>query len=99
MAARSTAPTINYSATYEYRFSPEWSATVAGSQEKQANGGSDFSPRLALLFSPDATQTFRMVYSEAVRTPDLYENDLNWNYVATQYHTRGFDSRSLCITA
>jgi len=74
---------------YEYRFSPQWSATVAGSEEKQADGGSDFSPRLALLFSPDSTQTFRLVYSEAIRTPDLYENDLNWNYLATNISPRG----------
>lgn len=70
-------------ANYEYRFSPMWSTTIAGSQEHQEYGGSDFSPRLALLFAPDKRQTFRLVYSEAVRTPDLYENNLNWNYTAS----------------
>ncbi|MDB6063533.1 MAG: hypothetical protein JWM78_3636 [Verrucomicrobiaceae bacterium] len=69
---------------FEYRFLPQWTATIAGSEEKQEHGGSDFSPRLALLFAPDKTQTFRLVYSEAIRTPDLYENNLNWNYTATK---------------
>lgn len=68
---------------FEYRFSPQWSTTIAGSEEKQEYSGSNFSPRLALLFSPDKSQTFRLVYSEAIRTPDLYENNLDWNYTAT----------------
>jgi iron complex outermembrane receptor protein len=68
---------------FEYRFSPMWSTTIAASQEKQEHGRSDLSPRFALLFAPDRTQTFRLVYSEAVRTPDLYENNLDWSYTAT----------------
>jgi iron complex outermembrane receptor protein len=71
-------------ANYEYRFSPQWSTTVAGSQEHHEHAGSDFSPRLALLFAPDKRQTFRLVYSEAVRTPDLYENNLDWNISASR---------------
>jgi iron complex outermembrane receptor protein len=71
-------------ANFEYRFSPLWSTTIAGSQEYPERGGSDFSPRLALLFAPDKRQTFRLVYSEAVRTPDLYENNLDWNYSASR---------------
>ena len=68
---------------FEYQFTKKWSATVAGSEEALNHGGSDFSPRLALLFSPNEKQTFRLVYSEAIRTPDLYENNLDWSYTAT----------------
>jgi iron complex outermembrane receptor protein len=70
-------------ANYEYRFLPEWSATVAGSEEKQSDGGTNFSPRLALLFLPNENHTFRLVYSEAIRTPDFHENNLDYSYRAT----------------
>ena len=70
-------------ANYEYRFLPQWSATIAGSEEKQSDGGSDFSPRLALLFMPNDNHTFRLVYSEAIRTPDFHENNLDYTYRAT----------------
>lgn len=69
-------------ANYEYRFLPEWSATVAGSEEKQSDGGTNFSPRLALLFLPSENHTFRLVYSEAIRTPDFHENNLDYKYSA-----------------
>lgn len=67
-------------ANFEYRFSPYWSTTLAGSQEYLENGNRHFSPRAALLFSPDSDQTFRAVYSEAIRTPDLFENSVDWQY-------------------
>jgi iron complex outermembrane receptor protein len=70
-------------ANYEYRFLPQWSATIAGSEEKQSDSGTDFSPRLALLFMPNDNHTFRLVYSEAIRTPDFHENNLDYTYRAT----------------
>ena len=75
---------------FEYRFSPQWSTTIAGSEEKQEQADSNFSPRLALLYSPDKTQTFRLVYSEAIRMPDLYENNRDWSYTATNITPPGF---------
>lgn len=69
-------------ANFEYRFSPHWLTTLAGSQEYLKNGNRHFSPRAALLFSPDENQTFRAVYSEAIRTPDLFENNVEWQYTA-----------------
>lgn len=76
-------------ANYEYRFLPQWSATVAGSEEKQSDGGTNFSPRLAMLFQPNDNHTFRLVYSEAIRTPDFYENNLDYNYYATNITPSG----------
>lgn len=76
-------------ANYEYRFLPQWSATVAGSGEKQSDSGTHFSPRLALLFLPNDNHTFRLVYSEAIRTPDFHENDLDYKYRATNITPSG----------
>jgi iron complex outermembrane recepter protein len=80
-----TVDRTNYQlfANYEYRFLPNWSATIAGSGEKQSDGGTNFSPRLALLFMPNDNHTFRLVYSEAIRTPDFHENNLDYKYRAT----------------
>jgi iron complex outermembrane receptor protein len=69
-------------ANFEYRFLPKWSATLAGSQEYEDHGNRDFSPRVALLYLPTENQSFRAVYSEAIRTPDLFENEVNWGYTA-----------------
>ncbi len=69
----------------EYHFLPQWSATIAGSQEYFGDGEHAFSPRLALLFFPSEEHTFRAVYSEAIRTPDLFESDIAWHYVARNF--------------
>ncbi len=66
----------------EYHFLPQWSATIAGSHEYFAEGQHAFSPRLALLFFPSENHSFRAVYSEAIRTPDLFETDSKWHYIA-----------------
>lgn len=66
----------------EYHFLPQWSATLAGSQEYLGEGEQAFSPRAALLFMPSEEHTIRMVYSEAIRTPDLFETQLAWHYIA-----------------
>jgi iron complex outermembrane receptor protein len=67
-------------ANVEYRFLPKWSATLGGSQEYQSGQGDNFSPRAALLFFPAEGHSFRAVYSEAVRTPDLFETEAYWSY-------------------
>lgn len=69
-------------ANYEYRFLPQWSFTLAGSQEYADTIGQNFSPRVALLFLPNDEHSFRAVYSEAIRTPDLFETDADWMYTA-----------------
>lgn len=66
----------------EYHFLPQWSATIAGSQEYLGDDEQAFSPRLALLFMPSDEHTLRAVYSEAIRTPDLFESKLAWHYFA-----------------
>jgi iron complex outermembrane receptor protein len=67
-------------ANFEYKFLPQWSATIGGSQEYASSIGQNFSPRLALLFLPSEEHSIRAVYSEAIRTPDMLETEANWSY-------------------
>lgn len=71
----------------EYHFLPKWSATVAGSHEFLENGDHAFSPRLALMYFPSENHSIRAVYSEAIRSPDLFETRLQWHYIATNLST------------
>lgn len=69
-------------ANYEYRFLQQWSFTLGGSQEYAETIGQNFSPRAALLFFPNENHSLRAVYSEAIRTPDLFEVEADWSYTA-----------------
>ncbi len=74
-------------ANLEYRFFEKWRATIGGSQEYFEHGEEEFSPRVALLFLPNENHSVRIVYSEAVRTPDLFERHLQWHYIAENAFT------------
>lgn len=69
-------------ANFEYRLLEQLAVTIAGSEEIGENHQRNFSPRLALLFYPSADHSFRAVYSEAIRTPDLFEEKIDWSYTA-----------------
>jgi iron complex outermembrane receptor protein len=67
---------------FEYHFLPQWIATLAGSEEYMDKGERAFSPRVALLYLPTENQSFRAIYSEAIRSPDLFENRFKWHQIA-----------------
>lgn len=70
-------------ASVEYRISPKWLTNISASYEYEEDTDDYVSPRVALLFQPQAGKSFRAVYSEAVRTPDLFESAADWSYYAT----------------
>lgn len=74
---------------FEYRLRPDWIATLAGSEDYMDMGQRAFSPRVALLYVPTENQSFRAVYSEAVRSPDLFENRFAWHQVVTNITVTG----------
>jgi iron complex outermembrane receptor protein len=74
--------TMQLFANFEYKFLPQWLATIGGSQEYASTIGQNFSPRLALIFLPNEEHSLRAVYSEAVRTPDMLETEADWSYFA-----------------
>lgn len=48
--------------------------------EKDGLSGSSLTPRVALNYLITPRHSFRFVYSEAVRSPDMFENNANWHY-------------------
>lgn len=51
-----------------------------GSYEYEENNGKNFSPRITLHYHISPDHSFRAIYSEAIRTPDLLETSAKWQY-------------------
>jgi len=64
----------------EYRPHERWLFQAGGMYEDAQLVGDAFSPRLASHFFLSPFHSVRFVYSEAVRSPDMYENNVNWTY-------------------
>jgi len=65
----------NYSAfaNVEYKLSDNWVSNLGGMYETDDLNGDNFSPRIALNHHLTDSQTIRLIYSEAIRSPDIYE--------------------------
>ena len=65
---------------FEWYASDHWLLQGGGMLEHDSSNGDSFSPRLAVnyLFTP--AHSVRAVYSEAVRSPDMFENHADWQY-------------------
>lgn len=65
---------------FEWYASEHWLLQGGGMFEHDSSNGESFSPRLAVnyLFTP--AHGLRAVYSEAVRSPDMFENHADWRY-------------------
>lgn len=64
----------------EWRIAPEWLLNVGGNHEYDQSAGNYFSPRYALNWQFSSGHVLRAVYSEAVRTPDLLEEEADFHY-------------------
>ena len=65
---------------FEWYASERWLLQGGGMLEYDSKNSNSFSPRLAInyLFTP--AHSLRLVYSEAVRSPDMFENHADWQY-------------------
>lgn len=65
---------------FEWYATEHWLLQGGGMLEHDSSNGDSFSPRLAVnyLFTP--AHSVRAVYSEAVRSPDMFENNADWQY-------------------
>lgn len=65
---------------FEWYATEHWLLQGGGMFEHDSTNGSSFAPRLAVnyLFTP--AHGLRAVYSEAVRSPDMFENHAHWRY-------------------
>ena len=66
----------------EYRPHERWLLHAGAMAEDDRLSGFSFSPRLAAHYFIRPTHSLRAVYSEAVRSPDMYENNAYWTYYA-----------------
>ncbi len=69
-------------ANFEYRPHERWLLHAGAMAEDDQLSGFSFSPRLAVHYFLRPTHSLRAVYSEAVRSPDMYENNAQWTYTA-----------------
>lgn len=66
----------------EYRPHHRWLLHAGAMAEDDRLSGFSLSPRVAAHFFVRPTHSLRAVYSEAVRSPDMYENNAHWTYTA-----------------
>ena len=59
----------------EYRFNNDFVANMGGMYEKDKLNGEYFSPRIALNYSINPSQSIKLIYSEAIRSPNLFEQE------------------------
>lgn len=64
----------------EYRLTDRWVFNIGGLYEDEESADNTFSPRAAVNFHIASGHTLRAVYSEAWRTPDIFENHADWSY-------------------
>jgi iron complex outermembrane receptor protein len=69
-------------ANIEKNLSEKYTLNTGGSYEYEENLGKNFSSRISLHYHIANNQSFRAIYSEAIRTPNLMETSANWSYTA-----------------
>ncbi|MGE8066301.1 TonB-dependent receptor plug domain-containing protein [Pseudomonas sp. NPDC089569] len=67
----------------EWRASEHWLLQGGAMFEDTQLIGSSLTPRLAVNYLITPSQGLRAVYSEAIRSPDMFENNVNWSYRVT----------------
>lgn len=67
----------------EYRFSEDTIINIGGMYEYDSDNDYEFTPRVALNYRASEDTWLRAVYSEATRTPDLWERKADWTYSLT----------------
>jgi iron complex outermembrane receptor protein len=67
-------------ANFEYYPHARWLLHAGVMAEDDRLSGFSLSPRLAAQYFLHPTHSVRLVYSEAVRSPDMYENNASWTY-------------------
>ncbi|WP_442114338.1 TonB-dependent receptor plug domain-containing protein [Pseudomonas sp. NUPR-001] len=64
----------------EWRADEHWVIQGGAMYEDARLSGSSLTPRLAVNYLITPRHGLRAVYSEAVRSPDMFENNVNWSY-------------------
>lgn len=64
----------------EWQLSEHWLLQGGAMLENDQLTGDSLTPRVAINYLITARHGLRAVYSEAVRSPDMYENNVDWRY-------------------
>ncbi|AIR90365.1 TonB-dependent receptor plug domain-containing protein [Pseudomonas cremoricolorata] len=64
----------------EWRVDEHWIVQGGAMFEDSRLTGSSLTPRVAVNYLITPRHGLRAVYSEAVRSPDMFENNVNWSY-------------------
>jgi iron complex outermembrane receptor protein len=64
----------------EWQLGAHWLLQGGAMLEDDQLSGSSLTPRLAVNYLITPRHGLRAVYSEAVRSPDMYENNVDWRY-------------------
>lgn len=65
---------------FEWYLNEHWLLQGGGMYEHDSSNGDSFSPRLAVNYLITPAHGLRAVYSQAVRSPDMFENHADWRY-------------------
>ncbi|RKS16340.1 iron complex outermembrane receptor protein [Pseudomonas sp. WPR_5_2] len=78
----------------EWRASEHWLLQGGAMFEDTRLIGSSLTPRMAVNYLINPRHGLRAVYSEAIRSPDMFENSVNWSYQVTQLQPGAFGQSS-----
>jgi iron complex outermembrane receptor protein len=78
----------------EWRASEHWLLQGGAMFEDTQLTGSSLTPRVAVNYLINPRHGLRAVYSEAIRSPDMFENNVNWSYQVTNLTPRAYGQSS-----
>ncbi|WP_371920067.1 TonB-dependent receptor plug domain-containing protein [Pseudomonas sp. LH1G9] len=78
----------------EWRASEHWLLQGGTMYEDTHLSGNSLTPRVAVNYLINPRHGLRAVYSEAIRSPDMFENNVNWSYRVTNLDSPAYGQNS-----
>lgn len=78
----------------EWRASEHWLLQGGAMYENTQLSDSSLTPRVAINYLINPRHGLRAVYSEAIRSPDMFENNVNWSYKVTNLSSPTYGQNS-----
>jgi iron complex outermembrane receptor protein len=78
----------------EWRATEHWLLQGGAMFEDTQLTGNSLTPRVAVNYLINPRHGLRAVYSEAIRSPDMFENNVNWSYQVTNLRPSAYGQTS-----
>nr|WP_246208332.1 TonB-dependent receptor [Pseudomonas karstica] len=78
----------------EWRANEHWLLQGGAMFENTHLSGNSLTPRIAVNYLINPRHGLRAVYSEAIRSPDMFENNVNWSYRVTNLDSPAYGQNS-----